>query len=139
MSFMKKIAKYFFSICVFLLLSACGKLGAYQFEPVKDITFSVTINDIKSMPKHQSMFLYCDMVIENKSDISHNFDLSKLQARFNGIINESTYYDSLASVMPEIKKLDKGKNVYKIYLVYSDSIDISGVKSFELTNFGLSK
>lgn len=126
-----------FSLC--LSIYGCGKLGFYSFEPVKDVRFNITAKSHEFKPEHKSIFLYCDLEIENNSSKLYYFDLGMLKVKLNREVSQFTYYASLASVLPEMKKLNKGKSFYKIYFVFSEDLDMSEIHDFELINSGITE
>lgn len=53
------------------------------------------------------------------------------------IVVTSTYYDSIASVMPRVEELEPGTRTYAIYFVFPTEIEAAAARGLELIEYGL--
>jgi hypothetical protein len=112
-------------------------MGSYDYSPYKNIDLQVNLKKADYSQEHKAMFLYFDLQIRNDVSEDIYFNPGRLQARVNSISSKATYYDSLASVMPERKILERGKSSFNLYFVLPGMVDLKSIDSFEVLNFGL--
>ena len=92
---------------------------------------------MKAHPKHESIFLYFDFVVENSSNKNVYFNWGNIKARLNDHINEFTYYASLASAEPKTEPLTRGNSIYKLYFVFPEEVGANEIQNFEIQDFGI--
>lgn len=129
--------KHLLFVAMFFMIAGCVKLGTYTHHPKEGIIFSVELKKLEPQSKHNAVFLHFDLAIENDSPKPTYFDPGKMQAKLNGELSKATYYDSLASVMPERKELTNGKTTYQLYFVFPETVGTK-VEEFDIVSFGLS-
>lgn len=124
-----------------LFFIGCSENAArsYAYEPMKNITFIFNTKELKYNSDINAVFLYFKLSIENQSNEEVFFDIGKIQAKLNGELSSATYYDSLASVMPEKERLNTGKTENNLCFVFSDSLKNDDLKEFKVINYGLSR
>lgn len=82
-------------------------------------------------------FVYFKYIIQNQHQQTLYFHPGKIKIKYNGLMNDSTEYNSLASAMTELMKLPRGEKEYFLYLVFKRpniSIDIT---EFKIWNTGI--
>lgn len=129
--------KCVYFIIIFIVASGCGETKIYTHTPEKGITFTIELKEFEFQDSHGATFLYYDLVINNNSDARIYFSPGKLQAASGDNLSEASYYDSLASAMPEEKELARGESVYHLYFMFPGVIDKA--KEVVIRNFGLRK
>jgi hypothetical protein len=93
-----------------------------------------------AIEKHNDIvLLYFDLEINNTAEDIFDFNPGIMQVEVNGKLSKATYYDSLASVMPEMITLEKGKSEYKLYFVFPKEINTDRIEKFKFINNGLIK
>ncbi len=89
--------------------------GIFHYQPIKHVEVNVNLTKLES---DQTSFLYCDVEYLNNSKELLFLNIGNLKAKAENTTSSATYYDSLASVMPEKEKLEKRKNSYNLYFVF---------------------
>ena len=130
--------KYLIFLFIFLLMFGCSKLGSYSYNPYEGVKVDVKLKKLKIHTEHKSTFLHFDLLIENNAPNDVYFHPGQLRAKLNGEINKATYYDSLASVETEKRKLLRGKSTYHLYFVFPGAVGKTDIKAFDIVNFRLS-
>lgn len=126
-------------LITFVFLIGCNNLYAYRFIPYTGIEMYLNLHRFDLGKHNDLVFLYFDLEINNTAEDKFDFDPGKMQVEVNGKLSKSTYYDSLASVMPELKTLEKGKSEYKLYFVFPKEINTDRIEKFKLIKNGLIK
>ncbi len=127
-------------VCLSLISLGCTKndAGTYIYKPFKNITFTLHTKELKYRSDVKAVFLHFDLQIENNSNKEVLLNIGKIQANLNGVNSRETYYDSLASVMPEKEILNRGLTEHKLYFVFPESIKNMNLRDFRVTSHGLS-
>ncbi len=105
---------------------------------MENVTYTVNTNELEYNSDLKSVFLYFELIIENTSNEDVFLDVGKIQANLNGELSAETYYDSLASVMPEKERLNSGRTENKLYFVFPEILKNEELKDFKIINYGLS-
>ncbi len=127
-------------VSLFLINLGCTKndVRTYIYIPINNITFTFHTKELKHHSDVKAVFLYFELQIENFSNREVFLDIGEIQANLNGELSTETYYDSLASVIPEKEILKSGLTEHKLYFVFPESIKDKNLKDFRITSFGLS-
>jgi len=126
-----------FTIATFVGCSS-NTTETYDYQPMDSVSFSVKTENLVNNPDIGSLFLYYELSITNQSNKSIYLDIGQIRASLNGVVSLATYYDSLASVMPEKEKLIIGESRYKLYFVFPAYSGIDNIEEFRVINHGLS-
>ena len=129
--------RYISIALLFFSVYGCKDMGSYDYSPYKNLDLHVNLKKADYSQEHKAMFLYFDLQIKNDVSGDIYFDPGRLQAKVNNTISEATYYDSLASVMPERTILKRGENSFNLYFVLPGMTDLKSIDNFEVLNFGL--
>ena len=83
------------------------------------VSMQIDKKEQKTLMGERYTFVYFKYTISNqrKKGAVH-FHPGHIRIRYNGFVNESTEYDSLASAMTESVELPKGLSDYFLYLVF---------------------
>lgn len=100
-------------------------------------TFAKSIN--KKIMDDDYSFVYFKYTIDNGNRNKLYFNPGKIRVKYNGEVNTSTEYDSIASAMTESVELPKGKQEYFLSLVFKNQNISLDIKEFEIINTGISK
>jgi hypothetical protein len=103
-----------------------------------NIIYTLHTKELKYHSDVKAVFLHFDLLIENKSNEKVFLDIGKIQAKLNGEPSSAVYYDSLASVMPEIEILRGGLTQKNLYFVFPESLKDRKLRDFRITSYGLS-
>ena len=129
------------SILLIAVIVSCSKNAedSYSYETLDKVTYTVNTKKLKYYSDTKSVFLYFELIINNNFTEAVYIDIGKIKANLNGELSAATYYDSLASVMPNEEELQKGESIRKLYFVFSENLRGKDLKEFEVTNYGLIK
>lgn len=131
--------KYLAILSFLFVIFNCKQMDSYSYSPHKKIEFKFNFKESKYIKKHKSTFLYFNLEIKNDSTEKVYFDPSLLKVEINGKVNKSTYYNSLASVMPEKVHLNEGINKFNLYFVIQGKMNLNSIQEFHVIKFGLDK
>ena len=130
------------NIISFLLISSilfficCSKnLGTFHYQPFDKVKVNVILSELKYNP---TTFLYFEIEYINNSTDTLFLNIADLQAKIKNRTSTSTWYNSLASVMPEKEILKSGKSSYRLYFVFDEKINYNELSDFKIINFGIS-
>ena len=129
--------KYLSLILLLLLVCGCKDMASFDYSPFKDIELQFNLKRAKYSQEHKATFLYFELQVKNDASEDIYFDPGRLKVNVNGTISKETYYDSLASVMPERKILKKCKDRYNLYFVLTGETKLKSIEEFKVLNFGL--
>lgn len=132
---MKK--KTFVLLISILSVYSCDSLGSYTYVPYDNIKVSFNFKKFTPPGKYGSKSLSFDLLIINEAEKPYFFHPSKLRALVNGKMSQETHYDSFASAIPQEERIKKGKNIYSLYFVISNTAKSDDIEEFEIVNFGI--
>lgn len=123
---MKKVASI---LCVVLVAAAAfyfisrGTSGEMVYEHADvlenvDVVFEFGRTESKTLEGDVYKFAYFKYSIRNQHNRKLYFHPGRVRVRYNGVVNTSTEYDSIASAMTEPVELAKGDSEYFLYLVF---------------------
>jgi len=120
-----------------ILMAGCSDKvsGKFHYQPIKHVEVNINLTKHES---DQTSLLYCDVEYLNNSKELLFLNIGNLKAKVRNTTSSATYYDSLASVMPEKEKLERGKSSYNLYFVFPKKLNGDDLDEFEIVNFGLS-
>lgn len=136
------VAAIIIIVVVITLWAVPHSSGKPVFEK-KDTNNNVDISlRIDGLKKKELMgekysFVYLKYSIKNHSAKALYFHPGKIVVGYNGLINQSTEYDSLASAMTEEIELPKGQTEYFLYFVFKQPELSSEVTEFEIQDTGI--
>ena len=127
-------------VCLLITILGCLKnaTGTYTYIPMDNITYTLHTKELKYHSDVKAVFLNFDLLIENKSNEKVFLDIGKIRGNLNGQPSSAVYYDSLASVMPEIENLKSGLTQKNLYFVFPESLRGRKLRDFKITSYGLS-
>ena len=128
--------RYISIIILVLSTYACKEMTSFEYAPYSDVGIEIMFKDAEYHKEHNSTFFYFELRVKNAASRDVFFNPGNLKGKINGVVSKETYYNSLASVMPERKILDKGESSFKLYFVLPGEMDES-INRFEVLNFGL--
>lgn len=82
-------------------------------------------------------FVYFRYTIQNQNLKELFFNPGNIKVRYNGLINQSVEYNSLASAMTEAEKFPIGTKEYALYFVFNQPNVSENISQFEILNTGL--
>lgn len=129
--------RYIVTILLFLSIYGCNELGSFDYIPTKDVEFHFNFVKAEHSKEHNATFVYFELQITNNASEAFYFNPGMLQAKINDSKSQETYYDSLASVMPERKIVKKGKESYNLYFVLPVETSLDTIEKFEVLKSGL--
>ena len=124
--------------CMLSLKCTTDVAQVYEYEPTNDVVLRVKLRKLVAQPQHKSVFLYFDIEFENNASNPIYIHLGELRASLNNKVSTETYYDSLASVLPEKTVLERGRSSHRLYFVFPQEVGTAEVRNFKLVNYGVS-
>lgn len=104
-----------------------------------DVAFQFERAETKELLNEIYSLVYFKYSIKNHHNKKLYFHPGKIRVRYNGVINTSTEYDSIASAVTETVELPKGDKDFFLYLVFKHiSMDIK-IDDFKIIDTGLSE
>jgi len=129
--------KYLSIMSFFLIIFYCKQIESYSYPLNENVNFKFNIKELEFKKNQKSTFLYFTLQINNNDKEEVYFDPSLLKVEVNGKVNLLTFYNSLASVMPDKVKLNKGINIFNLYFVFQGKIN--SIQGFNLSESGITK
>jgi hypothetical protein len=104
------------------------------------LNVTLQIGDLvrKVLMDEKYTFVHFTYTIQNNNPYRLVFDPGLIKVNYNGILNKSTEYDSLASTMTEVFELPHGVSVYSLYLVFDQHNISKDITFFAIEETGIS-
>lgn len=141
---MKKIIIAVLLISIFVI--AFISIFASSKKPVFDkqnvfpgVNVKIQIDKIKTKELMGELyrFVYFKYTIQNQHPKKLFFHPGNIRVKYNGLINQSVEYDSLASAMTEAEELPVGTKEYALYFVFKQTDVSEEIYQFDILNTGL--
>lgn len=106
-----------------------------------DVHINMQIGDIeeKVLMDKPYTFVYFNYTIDNQHQDPLLFHPGHIRVNYNGSVNTSTEYNSLASAMTEAAELPRGVSDYSLYLVFDQHNISKTIKVLDIQETGISK
>lgn len=138
----KAITKIVSALALLIGLAGCKDLDTYTFSPYPDVNLAVTAqkvsyHEFEGLGKTTFVHFRYTLIADSSSPVYFNVEI--ISASINGLANTGTYYDTVASILPQWQRLNNGVSTIEAYAVFPGTIDASEIHNLQFINYGLSR
>jgi hypothetical protein len=134
------ITKIICALALLIVLTGCKDLATYTFSPYPDVNLTVTAQKVSYHEFEdvgKTTFVHFKYTIIADSSQPVYFNIENISASINGLVNTGTYYDTVASILPQWQRLNNGVSTIEAYAVFPGTIDASEIHNLQFINYGL--
>jgi hypothetical protein len=139
---LKRIVNFIGIALVAVAMGGCKDIASIAFEPYPDVSVVATV---RRLSYHNfeiygpTTFIHFRYVVTLRSDIPLYFKVENVALNVNGRRNRGTYYDTVASIVPQWRFLKKGKTVIEAYASFPGTIKGLSLPDVEFVDLGFSR
>jgi len=138
----RSITKAIRAITLLSLLVGCKDIATFTSSPYPDVSVRITAHKVSHHDNETTgniTLVHFKYNITVRSDTPVYFRVENISTSLNGVKSNEAYYDTIASIVPHWKQMQKGENTFNAYVVFQGTIDASAIPNLKFINYGLSR